>query len=150
MRRTQLRTIRSWNDLEEFGIVALTGEACGYSMRILCDVTTVGKAFLERFFGGNVQIRDGSNWNGKSSAGTHVGSVLLPYSILSDLGAFLLAFTAGPESVVCSLEGGTVVELDGQPEDMEETGRGIIRYYKRSDAPGTGDRNRHAASGRVE
>jgi hypothetical protein len=145
------RSVRSWNDLEQFGIVPLTGEACGFNMRILCDVTTEGKAYLERFFGGNMQIRAGSNWNGGSKGNPHVGSVLLPYSILTDLGAFLLAFTGRDTTVVSVVtDGGGVLEFDGKLDDKEEARYGVIRYYRRSNQPGTGDRNQHAASGRIE
>ena len=38
-----MQTIRSWDDLSAFGIVPLTGEACGLSYRLLCDVTAQGK-----------------------------------------------------------------------------------------------------------
>ena len=38
-----MKSIRCWDDLSPFGIVPLTGEACGLSYRILCDVTAAGK-----------------------------------------------------------------------------------------------------------
>lgn len=143
-----MRSIRCWNDLEEYGIIALTGEACGLSMRILCDVTTAGKKHLERFLGGNVEIRAGSNWNGGSGVDPHVGSVLLPMSIITDLGAFLLVMTG--TLTVASLEGGTVREYDKALTDDDERFYHVKRYYRRSAAPGTGDRNEHAFSGRTK
>ena len=33
-----MKSIGCWNDLASYGIDALTGEACGLSYRILCDV----------------------------------------------------------------------------------------------------------------
>ena len=38
-----MKSIRRWDDLCAHGIVPLTGEACGLSYRILCDVTARGK-----------------------------------------------------------------------------------------------------------
>lgn len=139
------RSVRSWGDLDQFGIHALTGEACGFAMRALCDVTAQGKALIERFLGGTVQIVADSNWNGGSGAGDHVGSVMLPWSILTDLGAFCLAYT-GRDTTVVTLDGGGAMEFDG-PAPGYLT---VARYVRRSTAPGTGDRNQHAMSGRIQ
>lgn len=38
-------------DLREYGIEWLTGEACHYGMRILCDLTVPGLRLVTRFFG---------------------------------------------------------------------------------------------------
>jgi glycyl-tRNA synthetase beta chain len=43
-----MKSIRSWEDLSVYGIVPLTGEACGLSYRILCDVTAAGKKIIEK------------------------------------------------------------------------------------------------------
>ena len=43
-----MKSIRSWDDLSAHGIVPLTGEACGLSYRILCDVTGRGKKIMEK------------------------------------------------------------------------------------------------------
>ena len=138
------RHIRDWRDLREFGIDALTGEACGLMMRILCDVSEKGAEHLSRFLGGHVKIDKGSNWNGGTKEEPSVGSVLLPYSILADLGAFLL-LTTGKSGVALSKDG-TIFEYTGElPAWMD-----VQRTWRRSDAPGTGDRNTHAFSGRTE
>lgn len=161
-----MRTINSWNDLEAFGIVALTGEACGYAMRLLCDVTEGGKLLVERFLGGNVTIRPGSNWNGGSKDDPHVGSVLLSRGVFTDLAAFCLLRNGGRGSVAAR-EDGTVLEWDerelhgfqdgtldedkrSEIRETYERAYGIKRYYRRSTDPGTGDRNQHMMSGRTE
>ena len=46
-----MKSVHCWNDLEKFGVVLLTGEACGLSYRLLCDVTARGKKTLERPWG---------------------------------------------------------------------------------------------------
>lgn len=44
-------TIQSNRDLEQFGIVMLTGESCAYSKRILCDLTQTGYHIFCKCFG---------------------------------------------------------------------------------------------------
>jgi len=142
-----MRTIDCWNDLEEFGIIPLTGEACGLSMRLLCDVTADGASLIERFLGGTVTITKRSNWNEGREEDFHVGSVMLPRSIFGDLAAFLL-YTKSTHSII-TLEDGSIHEVD---DDMLRRYRGmsmIKRVWRGSTDPGTGDRNEHAMSGRI-
>ena len=146
------RTVFSWDDLRQFGIDALTGEACGFGMRLLCDVTKQGKELLERFLGGTVQIKPDSNWNGGSKDDPHVGSVLLPRGIFTDLAAFCLLQT-GQRTVYATKDGEAREAYDEiSPEKRQEEQEiyRVQRVYRRSSAPGTGDRNEHAMSGRVE
>ncbi len=162
-----MRTINCWDDIEQFGIKPLTGEACGYAMRLLCDVTPEGKSLIQSFLGGNVEIKPGSNWNGGSGDNPHVGSVLLARSMLTDLGAFALLKTG--TAIVVALHDGTVCEMDqerfaqyntldtGAYERWLATDQKtpvpemlIKRTWRRSSDPGTGDRNTHAFSGRTE
>jgi hypothetical protein len=143
------KVIRCWDDLRPYGIDGLTGEACGYSMRILCDVTEKGKALIERFFGGTIKITLDSNWNGGDKEDPHVGSIMLPYEILPVLGAFCLLQANEPTVFITTL--GEAYGWDRGPlgEELEKC-YNVRRYYRRSTDPGTGDRNQHAFSGRVE
>jgi len=156
-----MRRINSWEDLSQFGIVPLTGEACGLAMRLLCDVTEEGKKLIERFLGGTVEVKRGSNWNGGRDEHSHVGSVMLPRSIFGDLAAFCL-LTTGKEGVV-TMGDGTVRELDSEHYERYQkldADRAAVegsafpqmlqRIWRRSTDPGTGDRNTHAMSGRTE
>ena len=143
-----LKQIHTWDDLRPFGIDALTGEACGLAMRLLCDVTKEGGKLVERFLGGTVTIKPGSEWNGGTKDLPHVGSVLLPRSILKDLSAFVLVIYVGSTGGVAALKDGGVIAFEGPVSPWEE--ERIERYYRRSNDPGTGDRNQHAMSGRVE
>lgn len=154
-----MRVLSNWRDLEDFGIDMLTGEACGLSMRLLCDVTERGKVLIERFFGGTITVKPGSNWNGGNKADPHVGSILLPSGVFSDLAAFCLIIDAGAGENVATCEDGRAMswtweELEHRTtqelrESWEKT-YGVKRYYRRSTGPGTGDRNTHAFSGRTE
>lgn len=85
-----MSTVSNWNCLRKYGIQYLTGEADAYSMRMLCDVNEEGKQLLETFFGGNVEIKQGSNWNSTVNGKPAVGSIMLPYSIFQDLAVFCL------------------------------------------------------------
>lgn len=69
-------TINGWNDLRQFGIDVLTGEACGLSYRLLCDVTKEGKQTLEKALG-VIALELADNWNNGSATDPHVGSVML-------------------------------------------------------------------------
>ena len=80
-----MKTIRNWNDLKEFGIIPLTGEACAISCRLLCDLTPVGEKLVRSFFSLPCDSPLHPAWN---SEGTR--SIMLPYSILADFAAFCL------------------------------------------------------------
>lgn len=138
--------VRCWDDLRGFGIIALTGEACGCGLRLLCDVTSQGAILVERFLGGNVTIEPGSNWNGKSGEDKHVGSVMLPYSILPELAAFAFAFR-GPHGVLIT-KNGEAVEYTGDWDQEFYPIRRIVRRPEPSPSLND-DRNTHAMSGRT-
>ena len=61
--KTSIKCISSWQDLEPYGIIPLTGEADSLSFRLLCDLTPIGESIVGRMLGGNVEFRQGSNWN---------------------------------------------------------------------------------------
>ena len=156
--------------LEEFGIIALTGEACGLAMRTLCDCTQEGIELIREF----MRVDPiGSPWNSKG-----VKSVLLPNSIFPDLWVFAhvrkgtkYVFSGGYvnldqwtetkyEAIDVTLKHPVptwrgelwATDDDNMVSRLKEQ-EGIIfyfsRWYKRSDAPGTGLDNRHAMTGRI-
>ena len=71
-----MKSIRCWDDLSAHGIIPLTGEACGLSYRILCDVTSQGKKTLEKSLG-VAQLGLHENWNHGSADDPHVGSYVV-------------------------------------------------------------------------
>lgn len=139
--------IRDWNALRDHGIDLLTGEACSYSMRGLCDLTEEGKDTLEAFFGIQIKSRP---WNSKG-----VASIMLAYAILEPLATFI-AFRAGYEFVVVNDNG---ISAYNQA-DLDQYGRTIEtvvgiyngRLYRNYSNPkvSVGGRNVHQMSGRVE
>lgn len=142
--------IYSFDDLRPYGITPLTGEACGLGMRVLCDLTPAGEKILTDFLGGNVSFKKGSNWNSGA-----VSSVMLPYSILKELGAFVLltryeyAITeAKIEKDRFAIDG--VVGCDGERfEEYRKLCGDKLRFYRRAGTAAGGLRNEHVMSGRV-
>ena len=45
-----MKTIRDWNDMQQFGIRTLTGEACVVGLRLLCDLTAKGVDLIRHIF----------------------------------------------------------------------------------------------------
>jgi hypothetical protein len=156
------KSVSSWEDMERYGVFALTGEACTLSMRLLCDLNRDGVHLIERFLGGNATMNIGSNWNQSKGAQS---SVMLPHGILCELGAFALHVVDGFK-VVVRLEQNGVLGVDvpalqkqiatwANPCEWQEAiklgsgGRDIERYYWASDNSVAG-RNVHQMSGRIE
>lgn len=90
-----METIRNWNDLEKFGIVPLTGEACRLSMRLLVDLTARGKRIVEAMFSAmdlKVTFTLPPEWNGSSGTPEEraSNSMLLPVELFRPLAVFCL------------------------------------------------------------
>jgi hypothetical protein len=145
-----VKTIGSWNDLQPFGIIILTGEACGLGYRILFDVTEQGRKIVGRCFGvPNIVL--GEAWNRGSTEDPHVGSILLTQEMLIPLAVFALLEGGCKEAY---LMGQVVIGIEpDDPPDAADTMRKVYRveYARRFSYGGTaGDRNTHMMSGRVE
>src|SRR4051812_43485661 len=85
-----MKSIDCWRDLEQFGINRLTGEACAYGMRQLCDVNTQGASIIREFLGLGYNTKLAGNWNSRVNGEPSVGSVMLPYEIFGQLAVFCL------------------------------------------------------------
>jgi hypothetical protein len=146
-----VKTIGGWNDLRAYGIEVLTGEACGLTYRILCDVTAKGKAILEKSLGVR-ELQLPESWNRGSEADPHVGSILLAPDLLPMLGIFALLESGCPE--VWRTSDGAVFGFE--PGDDDARRKSVLgihadRLVRRYAYAGTaGDRNVHVMSGRVE
>lgn len=144
-----MKSVSNWSHLEPFGLVFLTAEACALSHRLLLDCTEEGRALLARAFG--VQsLTLAEPWNSKSSAGIHVGSVMLPQSLFPTLAVFALLESGHPKVWLC--RNGTV--LGFEPGDTEDEKQQAARHLEgevvRVFAYGRNrDRNRHLFTGRT-
>lgn len=145
-----MKTIGCWDDMSTYGVVPLTGEACGLMYRILCDVTAQGKRVLEKALD-VVELRLQENWNRGTADNAHVGSVMLAREVLPFIGVFALLEHGCPE--VWLTKGNTLVGIERT--DSREAVELFKRFHasdlvRRFAYSGTaGDRNQHMMSGRA-
>ena len=147
-----MHKINCWDDLRPFGIDLLTGEACGLSYRLLCDVTQKGKQSIQKALGvPDLGLLD--NWNRGDPHDPHVGSIMLVPEMFIPLAIFAL-LEHGCREVWRTRSGGLVgIESTDDPERVEA----VQRFYTDTDnlvrryayAGTAGDRNRHEMTGRV-
>lgn len=145
-----MKTINCWDDLSRYGIVPLTGEACGLSYRILCDVTASGKRIIEKALGiAQLDLRD--NWNHGSAEDPHIGSIMLAPEFLPFLGVFALLEHGSREAYLTKGNGVVGIESTDSADQLESFKRfsanNLVRRF--AYAGTAGDRNQHAMSGRV-
>jgi hypothetical protein len=153
-----LQPIHTFADLRQFGINALTGESCVYSMRVLCDLDEQGVALMIDYLG----LLPGStpfapNWNSSVDGKPAVASIMLDRDCLSRLAVFA-SFRAGALAVALGGDG-TVVPLT-TPERVAEYGEFAAKHPEKarlwrnpatipSEQPRVGSRNVHLFSGRT-
>lgn len=154
--KNHLKPVSNMRDLAQFGINSLTGEACAYSMRTLCDVNEEGKALLAEFFG-MPDISLARNMNSTVDGKPAIGSLMLTHEIVPSLAQFAF-FTKGALAVAImggrEIHGLFEAERVQQYRDFsaQENGKGVSvvnNYALRSSAPMVGSRNVHQATGRV-
>jgi hypothetical protein len=147
-----MKTINNWQQLSEFGIVILTGEACGLSYRFLCDLTEQGKKIVEKCLGqkftGCVE-----QWNSGPKTNPHVTSIMLPPEMFGPLAVFCLLESGCIEAWNIRGEGVIGIEVTDNRDQCVEF---ITKWHgtekvRRFAYQGTaGHRNVHQMSGRVE
>ncbi len=146
-----MKTINCWDDLTRYGVVPLTGEACGLMYRILCDVTARGKGILEKALGA-IELRLPESWNRGSDDNPHVGSVMLAREVLPFVGIFALLESGCPEVWLTKTGGLIGIEPADPSEEVERFKRfhadDLVRRFAYSGT--AGDRNQHMMSGRVQ
>lgn len=153
--------VSNFRDLAQFGITGLTGEACAYSMRTLCDVNEEGKELLAQFFGISELVLN-KNWNQTVNDKPAVGSIMLTHDIVPKLAQFAF-FREGALAVVV-VSGSLYVNsvngifdadrineyrafIDAHPN--ERTHSLLTNHALSSGAPTSGSRNVHQATGRA-
>ena len=82
--------IECWNDLEQVGIRSLTGEACRYSMRVLCDVNEDGRQLLVEYLGMPDATQFAARWNSMVNGKASIGSIMLHRNSLREVAEFAL------------------------------------------------------------
>jgi hypothetical protein len=92
LRLSRIVSLRSYGNLEQYGIYFLTGEACAIGQRLLFDLSEESIRHLERFLGGSVKVQEGSNVNHRQG---QIASVLLPSATVWKL-ALNIAWNENP------------------------------------------------------
>lgn len=151
--------------LNEFGINILTGEACAYSMRLLCDINEDGVKLIQDALGievgANSMRRHNSQVNGKPS----LFSVMLTQAMMDELirfflvdkhlrrGEILVHFTPAEENDFANefFWGGTEGEFNArfQMEENFYTVWNIRKYKIWGEQPHRGSYNVHDMTGRA-
>jgi len=149
----ETKTIDSWHDLEQYGIISLTGEACGTGQRLLCDLTPAGVELIESFLTTTIKI--GNNWNRREG---QVASIMMPRCLLNDLLIYAL-LREGYEAVISvtgngryrshGIHGMSMAAWEKRRECWNEAYQGKVRLYCGSGTARGGLLNRHEMSGRV-
>ena len=146
--------INGWNDLKQFGINPLTGEACKLSMRTLCDLSDKGVMLICDFLG--LQPNGfNANWNSKVDNDPAVASIMLTRGIFDDLCKFAI-FTVSNYKYAHKAADGTwhgygadfVHNLGYSEDKLFATVPGD--WYRNPKAPEAGSRNVHQFTGRTE
>ncbi len=104
-----MKHLRRWEDLKPYGIDVLTGEACAYNFRLLCDITAAGVDLFKSVFG-----LDG--WN------NHGGrSIMLPRAMFEPLAVFALFTVENCSKVYITYNGAVYgVESTDTPEAVAQ------------------------------
>lgn len=156
MDKNSYKPVYSFGDLKQFGIANLTGEACAYSMRQLCDVNEDGKALLEAYFGVELQLAD--RYNNSVDGKQPVGSLMLPHEIVRPLAQFAF-FRAGALAVTVTndrevhgiFDEERLRQYEEHLEKYPNCGHSLRRNFAlKSTAPRVGDRMVHTATGRAQ
>ena len=143
--------IHTWADLKQFGINPLTGEACKYSMRLLCDMSDKGVDLVLDYFGmPHGETVFAKNWNSMVGDDPAVASIMLSRDAFGSLCRFAL-FRAGYDIVLWTQDGGWYGYTEDElPEGMtQEKLTSMYKAVYRNPAPQSAtSRNTHAMSGR--
>jgi hypothetical protein len=159
-----LKHIRDWNGLAKYGIIPLTGEADRTGQRMLCDLTGPGETLVCELLGlKGVKLND--SYNGRGA----IGSMMLPYSLFSDLAVWCLLTVDKCDEVYYVVHQDAKNSLraergvfgrDAADESEREWDKhilwlieslqcGVRRVNIRTGQPGEGTRAFHAMSGRL-
>jgi len=141
-----MKSISNFRDLEEYGIVYLTGESCHQMLRILCDLTQQGKDIVEKAFGFKI---NSENWNTGSKDNPHVASIMLAPHSIPQIAVYCLL----PEFAWVGISNDNAVfgvnsdkELQDYKDMCERRGYKVLRQFKGK----TYTRNQHQMSGRID
>lgn len=153
--------INNWGDLQKYGINCLTGEACAYSMRLLCDLNEEGAKSICDFFGIPLcttvkYAQFAANRNSMVGDKPAVASIMLTRGIFDELARFLLFNVDNVDYVVGSGSSGfagytkaDLVEYGKDEKDLSLIYKHCIWRNNKNAAASVGDRNVHQMTERT-
>jgi hypothetical protein len=126
-----MKQISNWEHLKEHGIICLTGEACVFGLRVLCDVTEQGKKLLETLFSAKLALN--LEWNASSEG---AGSIMLPYDTFTSIATWALLRDPEVVEVWISEHSGClgITEQDKKEWDAQEAGAAseqVVEVYRK-------------------
>lgn len=148
------KTVQGWSGLTQFGINMLTGEACRFSQRLLCDLNETGRDLVADYLGITSEGFT-APWNSSVSDTPAVASVLLHRESLNQLaefamfrdGALAVAFANG---IILGLYEETLVDRWAEYLEHTPANGSLRRNYAVQVGPHqVGSRNVHMATGRA-
>ena len=139
----------SYRNMTEFGINPLTGEACVFGKRVLCDLDEDGVSLLSEYLG-ILPNAFPENWNTRVGRKDAVASIMLDRHAFHDIIIFALMLRGWHYIIVRDYCYITVTNEDREMEawqDLKMEGVKII-INQRPSAPCVGSRNIHQMSAR--
>lgn len=142
----------NYEHLKDMGINPLTGEACAFGMRILCDLNEDGVQLLNEYYG---LIGNGNVWpprmNSMVGDKPSVASCMISRDMFNNLYKFAL-FLEGWEKIIHygdSWLGVTAEHYEQHKDHYAVDAYDVFTNWKSKSQPSVGSRNIHAMSGRA-
>lgn len=160
-----MKIIKTFSDLEPYGIKPLTGEACRVGRRVLCDLDDRGRKIVADMLGViDRSFNKYTMWHPAWNGGESSASFMMPYGMFNDLAVWCLLDAGCNDVRIVEAGSAQGVIWDGGIygiEDAEEAAefdiifdgefsKAIGRTFARvslKDHPGRGTRCEHAMSG---
>ena len=146
-------TLNGVSDLQQYGINALTGEACPFSLRMLCDLSEEGKVLIEEIFGMECNR---ANMNSKVGNKDAIASVMIPHSAFVEIKKYIL-WRIGSQYIVTSSNDWNMQGYKDFTEDEKEyyfsddnDGHKVYMNPRVKGQPAVGGMNVHAFTGRTK
>lgn len=137
-------------DLQQIGILPLTGEACKFSMRTLCDLNEKGADLFRAFIGLPHDAPMAGNWNSAVNGDAAVASAMIGPELFKPLVLFY-AWRTEALDVFEGKDGSLSIRYVALTKEQLDTLSDVGYTRHRNPCPlaaGT-DRHTHAFSGRT-
>ena len=149
-----MKILNGNHHLKQYGISLLTGEACAYNMRVLCDLSQKGKKLISGYLG-LPDCTFAPNWNSTVDDEPAVASIMLPRCVFKELNIYIL-FHVEKSDIAISFEDISFYGLKREDEyyqsylDLANEHSGIKVYRNPCNtAPSENGRNIHQFTGRT-